>query len=102
MKELKWIDNARQYMRIFSILLLLVLAGCDTEYKLYRDKAFFEITIVDEIVPYKGDNVVGYTDCKLGVCSVQILRSHYPDCIEHEVRHGFEGYWHGDIPTVCR
>jgi len=89
-------------MKIFSVLLLLALAGCESEYNTVRDKAFFEITIVDEIVPYQGDEVVGYADCKFGLCSIQILRSHYPDCIEHEIRHGFEDDWHGDIPTACR
>ena len=90
-------------MKIFSVLLLLVLAGCATDYELIRTEAFVRYKIVDELSPPQKPNVVGFTRCSdQGICEIQILRDYYPECLEHEGRHVFEGAWHGDIPTICR
>ena len=90
-------------MKIFSVLLLLVLAGCATDYDLIRTEAFVRYKIVDELSPPQKPNVAGFTRCsEQGICEIQILRDYYPACLEHEDRHVFEGAWHGDIPTICR
>ena len=87
---------------LVSVLLLLVLAGCTPHYDLIRTDAFVRYKIVDELSPPQKPNVAGFTRCsEQGICEIQILRDYYPECLEHESRHLFEGAWH-DIPTTCR
>ena len=89
--------------KIFSVLLLIALTGCTQRYDLIRTEAFVHYKIVDELTPPQKPNVVGFTRCSEGgICEIQILRDYYPECLEHEDRHIFEGDWHDDIPTNCR
>lgn len=86
-----------------ALIVALMLTGCTPHYDLIRTEAFVHYKIVEELSPPQKPNVVGFTLCSdEGVCEVQILRDYYPECLEHEGRHVFEGAWHGDIPTNCR
>lgn len=90
-------------MKTVVLVVALMLTGCTPHYDLIRTEAFVHYKIVEELTPPQKPNVVGFTRCSdEGVCEVQILRDYYPECLEHEVRHVFEGAWHGDTPTNCR
>ena len=85
------------------IVAALLTTGCTPHYNLIRTEAFVHYKIVDELSPPQNPNVVGFTRCtEGGLCEIQILRDYYPECLEHEDRHVFEGNWHGDTPTTCR
>lgn len=81
------------------IILALLLSGCNESQKTpERDEVFARIRLVDDIPQHPG--AYGYATCNEGVCDIQIRRDIYPDCITHEIRHGFEGLWHGDTESM--
>ena len=83
----------------FLLILLMIMSGCDShppEPK--RDNVFVEITLVDRLPP--GIQGLATYNLKTGFCKVQVLKSHYPRCLKHEIRHCFEGQWHEGINTT--
>ena len=90
----------RNAMRIGA--LLLMLTGCAQSNELIRTEAIVHYKIVESLDPPQKPNVVGFTRClDYGVCEIQILKNYYPECLQHEGRHVFEGEWHGDMSTSC-
>lgn len=81
------------------ILAALLLAGCASPVPL-RDEIVAHIRLVDRIDYRPGYTAHGLSTCANGICRIEVLRSEYPGCITHEVRHGFEGNWHPDIETT--
>lgn len=83
-------------------LVLVLLTGCDSEQKPIIDQALFSVTIVDAPGPNwpPGSAAVTYAS-GTGYSRIEILRDYYPECLEHEIRHVFEGAWH-DQRTTCR
>ena len=89
-------------MRLWPVALLL-LSGCaifDGPVPL-RDSAAFSVTIVDELPgkTYPGQAGVAACNPAGDNCALFILRSHYPICLTHEIRHAFEGPFHGSRPS---
>ena len=86
----------------YMVVLLLMLSGCAQNIELIRTEAFVHYKIVETLDPPQKPDVVGFTRCtEYGVCEIQILKDYYPECLQHEGRHVFEGKWHGDRPTTC-
>ncbi|ANG63024.1 hypothetical protein A8C75_11440 [Marinobacterium aestuarii] len=76
-----------------------LVAGCSsTPIVAQRDEVFVHIRLVDAID--ERPDALGLANCNNGVCYIQILRDRYPDCITHEVRHGFEANWHEHRETT--
>jgi hypothetical protein len=72
---------------LLAISLALLLAACTSSPAPVHDKVFFSVELVDELPP----NVYGTSRCSFEtVCQIEILRSEYPYCLIHEIRHGFE------------
>lgn len=90
--------------RVMGVLIaMLALAGCSDTPPPKIDSAFFEVVILDEPKPDWQLGTVAMTyGVGTGVSRIEILRSYYPDCITHEVRHVFEGDWHGERAATCR
>ncbi len=65
-----------------------------------RDEAMIHVRLVDHIDYKPGIRAYGLSRCANGVCTVEILRDHYPYCLDHELRHVFEGDWHAGHDTV--
>lgn len=86
-------------MRYLGIALALLLSGCgffDATTKPKRDEVFVAIKLVDDL-PMRQ---YGEARCSVdGVCILEIKRDTYPMCITHEVRHAFEGNFHGNQPS---
>lgn len=58
------------------------------------------VHLVDHI-DYKSDTkAYGLTRCANNVCTLEILRDSYPYCLQHELRHAFEGNWHANRETL--
>lgn len=64
-----------------------------------RDHVLVDIELVDELPPSAGvasaSKKFGDYSCDGDFCHVRILRKTYPFCVTHEIRHVFEGDWHG-------
>ena len=90
------------------LLLCLMLTGCTAfdpaePPKPIRPKAFIQLELVSAVTMPGHEKAAGVALCTTtGICHIQIRRDHYPQCVEHEVRHALEGAWHGDTPTRCR
>lgn len=65
-----------------------------------RDEAVIHVKLVDHIDYVPGAHAYGLSRCANGVCTVEILRQYYPHCVEHEIRHVFEGDWHPGRETL--
>ena len=88
----------------------LVLAGCTAQPALVYDEAFFSVKFVDHIpTPVEKDGkwvkTYGITECSnfdnnQPICSIELLKEDYPDCLYHELRHVFEGNWHEGYETT--
>lgn len=77
---------------MLRLLLVILLTGCTAvEPKLDRVEA--TIIIRDEVA-YGGKDVCGFAAWHKDQCIVVIKRSCYPDIIEHEIRHCFDGNYH--------
>lgn len=78
-------------MKALLIVLTLLAGGCTaTMYDRHRDEVFAHIKLVGDLPA----GTYGTAQCKDGICYIEIRRESYPDCITHEIRHGFEGDWH--------
>ena len=96
-------ESVTGVMRCLVTAASLLITACTPHYDLIRTEAFIHYKIVDERSPPQKPSGVGVTRCSdQGICEIQILRDYYPECLEHEDRHVFEGNWHGDVPTNCR
>ena len=75
-----------------AAILALALTGCASfdGPQPRRNEIYAHIVLVDSLPAGVG----GDSLCINGVCTIRILRSLYPYCITHEVRHGFEGDFH--------
>lgn len=88
-------------MKFIAITLIgTILAGCGgfspPKPIPIRDQVFVSIELVDR---FDNPRQLGNADCTNGICYIKILKGRYPDCITHEVRHAFEGPWHGNNPS---
>ena len=88
----------------------LALTGCAHEKKYNRvvDTATFNIEVVQTFPPHLQHvfaNARALTECvhtkdetgkvvDIKDCTVYVLASTYPRCINHEIRHVLEGTWH--------
>lgn len=80
-----------------------LLSGCAMDDQLRtptRDEALIHVRLVDHIDYKPGTRAFGMSRCANGVCTVEILRDHYPYCLDHELRHVFEGDWRAGHDTV--
>ncbi|MFC3608571.1 hypothetical protein [Stutzerimonas tarimensis] len=81
-------------------LALLALGGCASQQPsgqpepVARTEALIHVRLVDEIDYKPGTHAFGKTQCANNVCVVELLKSHYPYCLGHEIRHVFEDSWH--------
>lgn len=90
-------------MRTLSIIIAAaLLAACDQEAPTpKRTEAFFSVRLVDEIThAVPGHTVHGTTRCANAVCQIEILKSGYPYCLAHEIRHVLEDDWHEGRETT--
>ena len=82
---------------LLAISLTLLLASCASIPIPVHDKVFFSVELVDELPP----RVHGTSTCAFNtICQIKLLRSQYPYCLIHEIRHGFEGDWHEGYDTT--
>ena len=85
-------------MRLWPVLAVLLLTGCamfDGPVPL-RDSATFTVMLVDRL-PGAYPGQVGRAVCNASGdnCALMLLRDQYPLCLTHEIRHAFEGPFHG-------
>lgn len=73
----------------------LTLSGCHSLPIPRHDAVSVTIILTDNLP--KG--ISGRANCDGPVCTLLVRRSTYPDCITHEVRHAFEGAFHGARPS---
>lgn len=64
-----------------------------------REEVFVHIKLVDELHAPRGKRY-GQAECVSNICTIYLLRQHYPFCLAHEVRHLFEGRYHGDRASL--
>lgn len=79
-----------------TAFVLTALPGCSTfdGPVPLRDRVFVEVILPDDL-PI---NVNGRYQCDPtgDYCTLYIKRSTYPYCVAHEIRHAFEGNFHGN------
>jgi hypothetical protein len=81
----------------------MVLPGCASESAppaIIRDDVLIHVRLVDQIEYKPGTEAFGLARCANDVCVLEILRDRYPFCLQHEIRHAFEGDWHPDRETL--
>ncbi|WP_162934928.1 hypothetical protein [Pseudomonas cavernae] len=86
-----------------QLVLFALLSGCamdDAHLVLIRDDVLIHVRLVEHIDYKPGAEAYGLTRCANGVCVLEILRDRYPFCLQHELRHAFEGDWHGQQETL--
>lgn len=99
MKSIRWL----------FFIAMAALAGCSTATNKpgffsgpqpLRSSVMFNVSLVDSI-PKSYSGQVGRAICTPdgAFCTLEILRSHYPICLTHEIRHAFEGYFHDNRPN---
>lgn len=86
-------------MKRAVIAAALLLSGCATFDGPVpaRDEIYAHIRLVDDSTLPAGR--MADSLCSNGRCDIRIRRSSYPYCITHEIRHGFEGTFHGNAPS---
>ena len=83
-------------------VILVMLTGCDDQPKPKITEALVVIKIVDTPAPdWPAGSAAITRGSGTGLSTIEVLRAHYPECLEHEIRHVFEGAWH-DQRTTCR
>lgn len=85
------------------LAIALALPGCASNEParvLVRNDVLLHVRLVDHIDYKPGTQAFGLTRCTKNVCVVEILRDRYPLCLQHEIRHVFEGDWHGSRETL--
>ena len=81
-------------MKSVIAVLCLMLSGC----------AIFsapvprhnQVSVTVELVDSLPNNYTGMAVWNGPSCHVRLLRSAYPRCLQHEIRHCFEGPFHGN------
>ena len=79
------------------LAIALLLSGCATDdapRATVRDDVLIHVRLVDHIDYKPGTEAFGLARCANDVCVLEILRDRYPFCLQHEIRHAFEGDWH--------
>lgn len=86
-----------------TLVAALLISGCvtdDAPPAVLRDDVLLYVHLVDHI-DYRSDTkAYGLTRCANNVCTLEILRDSYPYCLQHELRHAFEGNWHANRETL--
>ena len=81
-------------------MLFALLTGCAQSPPIPKyDQVSITINLVDKISINKR-NISGAAYCAGNSCRLEVLRSKYPRCILHEIRHAFEGNWHEGWETA--
>lgn len=94
--------GSRVIFALSAVLICAALVGCSESPDPQIDSAFFTVHILDEPKPDWEPGAVAVTRAGgTGISVIEVLRSHYPECVTHEIRHVFEGAWH-DQRTTCR
>ena len=85
-------------MRLLSAISLgILLVGCTQRPVILYDEVFFHSKIVDNLPP----GVFGRATCLANnLCTSEIRRETYPDCVGHEIVHGHSGGWHEGYETT--
>lgn len=78
--------------------ILFVIVGCASQQELQTHEAFFSIEVTNDV---PGGYATFLTHDSQGQPMLLVKPTHYPTCVTHEIRHVFEGEWHGTDPTVC-
>lgn len=83
------------------LALIVLLSGCASfdapKPQPIRSKVFIYAELVES---FDNPRQRGESVCMGDFCAIKILRKHYPFCLKHEVRHGFEGDWHPGRQTT--
>lgn len=80
-----------------ALVICSVVTGCAATPVPVHSEVFFSVKLVDTLP--KG--VYGTAKCTTtNLCRIEIRRDTYPNCIQHEIRHGFEGNWHPGYETT--
>lgn len=83
-------------MKIILIaVLILSVSGCASQYTPKIQEAHFTVQIIDDFNYADSPTKIGEANCRGSHCLIRIKRQYYPQGIAHEVRHVFEGSWHG-------
>lgn len=85
-------------MRLLAaISLCVLLIGCAKQPTILQDEVFFHSKIVDDLPR----GVFGRATClSNNLCTIEIRRETYPNCIGHEIVHGHSGDWHKGYETT--
>ena len=89
------------YTLTLLVALTLLLSGCAAPRELERTQAVILMELHDTSPEGWATGQVGQWRFTGAVHQVDILKSAYPECVEHEIRHVFEGDWHVG-PMHCR
>jgi hypothetical protein len=88
---------------LLVLAIVLVLSGCATDEVArvpVRNDVLLHVRLVEHIDYKPGTEAFGLTRCANDVCVVEILRDRYPYCLQHEIRHIFEGDWHAHRESI--
>jgi len=91
-------------MKIALTLLALLTSGCAYNLKSGSNEYVILLRLTDTAEQATklcdmGYPVAGCTQCSNDVCEVTTVKEW--SCLHHELRHVFEGAWHGTTPTEC-
>lgn len=85
------------------VLSLAMLVGCQSapKYNFNYEERNVVLKLVDS---FEDPNQYGNSYCTKESCVLVIRKDKYPHCFLHEIRHAFEGKFHGDSPSgaYCR
>lgn len=88
---------------LLVLAIVLVLSGCAADEAArvpVRDDVLLHVRLVEHIDYKPGTKAFGLTRCANDVCVVEVLRDSYPYCLQHEIRHIFEGDWHANRESI--
>jgi hypothetical protein len=83
-----------------SVLALSACAAGEAARVPVRDDVLLHVRLVEHIDYRPGSTAFGLTRCANNVCVVELLRNRYPYCLQHEIRHVFEGDWHAHRESI--
>ena len=82
-------------------ILSISLCSCGLLETFDRKTDRVEVVItVQESISNRSKGTRGYSITRNGKCYVYILEEWYPYLLDHEIRHCFEGHWHGDSRNI--
>lgn len=82
------------------LLIAAALTGCaSSPPTIIRDRVVVEIELTEALPA----GIIGRAWCipDGSWCQMQLRRSAYPRCATHEIRHLFEGAFHGNTPSTA-